>query len=136
QTKPAPFHVNGGPPVDLPTMTQRHEWPYAEGNGFVALELPYSGYALRFLILLPNKVDGLTALEAKLSSDIVGGRLNWEECEVTLHLPKFKIEPPLLPLGKMLEGLGMKSAFNIPVGSANFDKIAPRRPDDYLYISE
>jgi serpin B len=30
----------------------------------------------------------------------------------------------------------MKTAFNQPKGSANFDKIAPRTPDDYLYISQ
>jgi serpin B len=30
----------------------------------------------------------------------------------------------------------MKTAFNQPAGSANFDKIAPRKPDDYLYISQ
>jgi serpin B len=30
----------------------------------------------------------------------------------------------------------MKTAFDQPKGSANFDKIAPRRPDDYLYISQ
>ena len=29
----------------------------------------------------------------------------------------------------------MKTAFDIPPGSANFDKIAPRKPSDYLYIS-
>jgi serpin B len=30
----------------------------------------------------------------------------------------------------------MKTAFDQPKGSANFDKIAPRTPDDYLYISQ
>ena len=30
----------------------------------------------------------------------------------------------------------MKTAFDVPTGSANFDKIAPRRPNDYLLISE
>ena len=29
----------------------------------------------------------------------------------------------------------MKTAFDIPRGSANFNKIAPRKPNDYLYIS-
>ena len=29
----------------------------------------------------------------------------------------------------------MKSAFDVPRGSANFDGIAPRKPNDYLYIS-
>jgi serpin B len=30
----------------------------------------------------------------------------------------------------------MKSAFDIPRGSANFERIAPRKPDDYLVLSE
>jgi serpin B len=30
----------------------------------------------------------------------------------------------------------MRAAFNQPTGSANFDRMAPRKPDDYLYISE
>ena len=30
----------------------------------------------------------------------------------------------------------MKNAFDKPRGSANFDAMAPRRPNDYLYISE
>ena len=30
----------------------------------------------------------------------------------------------------------MKSAFNVPRGSANFDRMAPRQPDDYLFLAE
>lgn len=30
----------------------------------------------------------------------------------------------------------MKTAFDVPPGSANFDRIAPRRPEDYLAISD
>src|SRR5438046_9750848 len=30
----------------------------------------------------------------------------------------------------------MKTAFDKPTGSANFDKIAPRKSVDYLYISQ
>jgi serpin B len=30
----------------------------------------------------------------------------------------------------------MKTAFDRPPGSANFDRMAPRRPNDYLYISQ
>ena len=37
---------------------------------------------------------------------------------------------------KSFEALGMKTAFDNPRGSANFDKIAPRKPNDYLYISQ
>jgi serpin B len=55
---------------------------------------------------------------------------------VDLSLPKFKMEPPTLPLGDALQKLGMKTAFDVPSGSANFDKMAPRRSYDYLYISK
>jgi len=30
----------------------------------------------------------------------------------------------------------MKTAFDQPTGSANFDRIAPRKPNDYLYLSQ
>jgi serpin B len=53
----------------------------------------------------------------------------------TLCLPRLKLEPPLLALGQTLQALGMKTAFDIPVGSANFDRMAPRRPEDYLALS-
>ena len=56
--------------------------------------------------------------------------------DIVLYLPRFKLEPPLFALRKTLEALGMESAFNVPKGSANFNGIAPKRPDDYLYISD
>jgi serine protease inhibitor len=52
-----------------------------------------------------------------------------------LLLPKFRFEPPTIALGDVLQSLGMKSAFDQPQGSANFDRIAPREPNDYLYLS-
>ena len=64
-----------------------------------------------------------------------------EECaklpaqEIALHLPKFRLAPPTLPLSDNLKALGMKTAFDEPAGSANFDRLAPRKPDDYLAIS-
>jgi serpin B len=50
-------------------------------------------------------------------------------------MPKFKLEPPTLPLAENLKALGMKAAFDDPQGSANFDKMSPRQPDKYLAIS-
>ena len=56
--------------------------------------------------------------------------------DVILHLPKFKLEPPSLSLGEALRGLGMMVAFDQPRGSADFGRMAPRKPNDYLCISE
>ena len=41
-----------------------------------------------------------------------------------------------MPLKDHLEALGMKTAFDDPQGSANFDRLAPRRPNEYLYLSK
>jgi serpin B len=135
-TKPGLFHVNGGKGVEVSMMHQRKEFAYGKGNGFSALVLPYSGYQLSFLIILPDKVNGLAAIESKLSPALNTELVKFENCDVNLHMPKFKLEPPIMPLGQTFQALGMKSAFDIPRGSANFERIAPRKPDDYLALSD
>ena len=117
-------------------MTQRNEFPYRKGDGFSMLQLPYSGDEILFLIILPDKVDGLAMVETKLTPSLLGGATKWEQRDVTLYLPKLKLEPPVLPLGQTLQALGMKTAFDKPPRSANFDRMAPRRPNDYLALSE
>src|SRR5204862_3461075 len=67
---------------------------------------------------------------------VLAGCANLEKRDVDLYLPKFKLAPPTFTLAKQFEALGMKTAFDQPKGSANFDKIAQRKPDDYLYISQ
>ena len=135
-TKPKPFNVRGAQIVDLPTMNRRGEFGYAKRDGFTAVSLSYSGGELQFLILLPDEVNGLPALESKLNDDVFGQCAKLEARDVDLYLPKFKLEPPTVALADKLKALGMKSAFDEPRGSADFDRIAPRQPNDYLYISQ
>jgi serine protease inhibitor len=136
-TKPGPFHVRGGAPLDVPMMRKEdHHFGYAKRDGFTAVALPYSGNDLQFLVLLPDKVNGLRDLESKLSADLLRRCATLQQQDVDLHLPKFKLKPPTIALARALQALGMKSAFNQPAGSANFDGIAPRKPDDYLYLSQ
>ena len=134
-TQPEPFHVRGGAPVNLPMMRKTARFGYAKREGFTAVSLPYAGDDLQFLVLLPDDVDGLRALESKLAEHVLAECAKLEAKDVDLHLPKFTLEPPTIALAEKLQALGMKSAFDIPQGSANFDKIAPRKPNDYLYIS-
>ena len=136
-TGPEPFHVRGGEPVNVPMMRKRSEnFGYAKHDGFTAVSLPYSGADLQFLVLLPDDVNGLPALESKLTAEMLAECAKLERRDVDLHLPKFKIEPPTIALAEKLQVLGMKNAFDIPRGSANFDGMAPRKPNDYLYISQ
>ncbi len=135
-TKPAPFHVDGGTPVNVPTMKLQSQYGYAKRDGYVALSIPYVGDELHFLILLPDDLKGLPALEARLTAEIVADCAELEAAEVEVWLPRFKLEPPTLDLKQFLQEIGMKAAFDQPPGSANFDRLAPRRADDYLFISE
>jgi serpin B len=134
-TQPEPFHVRGDAPVNVPMMRKTARFRYAKGDGFTAVSIAYVGDDLLFLVLLPDDVNGLHALESKLTADLLAECAKLKTQDVDLHLPKFKLEPPTIALAKQLQALGMKSAFDIPRGSANFDKIAPRKPNDYLYIS-
>jgi len=135
-TKPQPFHVRGGSPSDVPTMNIRQSFGYGEGDGYRVIALPYSGNDLQFVILLPNELNGLHALETRLSAEKLAQCAKLEPRDVDFYLPKFKLELPTIALAQNLKALGMKSAFDDPPGTANFDKIAPRKPNDYLAISE
>jgi serpin B len=66
-TKPASFHVKGGKPEQVPTMLQQADFGYAKRDGYTALTLPYIGGEVHFLILLPDDVAGLPALETSSS---------------------------------------------------------------------
>jgi len=135
-TKPKPFHVRGGAVVDVSTMSKHSQFGYAKRDGFTAVSIPYTGSELQFLVLLPDEVNGLRGLESKLSADTLAQCAKLEERDVDLYLPKFKFEPPSIALGENLQRLGMKSAFDQPTGSANFDRMALRKPNDYLYLSQ
>jgi serpin B len=135
-TKPLPFHTGGAVAADVPTMRRVGRMGYDKRDGYQAVTIPYIGGDMQLLVLLPDAKDGLAGLEAKLTPAILTTCANPGHSEIDLSLPRFKLEPPLMELSKLLVTLGMQSAFNQPRGSANFDRMAPRKPDDYLFISE
>ena len=135
RTKPGLFYLNSGQGVEVPMMNRAEEFPYSKGRGFSMVKVPYSGYKLWFLIILPDKRDGLAEVESKLSAATIDDA-KWDMYEVTLQMPRLKLEPAPMALGRVFQALGMKTAFDNPAGSANFDRMAPRRPLDYLMLSE
>ena len=135
-TTNGPFWVRGATAADVPMMQQLQGYRYEKHGGFTALALPYDGGELQFLILLPDQRDGLAQLENDVTPELLAGCAKMPWRGVILHLPRFKLEPPSTPLGTLLRGLGMTTAFDQPPGSANFDRMAPHRADAYLYLSE
>src|SRR2546430_2834858 len=100
-TKPEPFHVHGGAPVDVSMMRKRDKnFGYAKHDGFTAVSLAYAGGDLHFLVLLPDDANGLHALESKLSSKVLAGCAKLETRDVDLSLPKFKFETPTMALAE------------------------------------
>lgn len=136
ETQPKQFFVRGGQATNVPTMHIQKSFGYAKADGVTVVSVPYKGNELQFLIVLPNDVNGLAKVEAALTPSKLQTWANLPAQTVNLSLPKFKMQPPTLELGVALQKLGMTTAFDIPPRSANFDRMAPRPPDDYLFISE
>ncbi len=136
RTSDQPFKVRGTTPVNVPTMRMDDRMGYAKREGYTAVTVPYLGGELQFLILLPDDPTGVYSLAASITSAELAENAKLDLQPVTLSLPKFKVQGPSLELAKNLKLLGMKTAFDEPRGSANFDRMAPRKPGGYLYISE
>ena len=136
-TVPRPFSVSAAAKKDVPTMHRADRLRFAARDGLKALELPYKGGSMSMLLLLPDAVDGLPALERSLTAErleaIVG---SLAPVRVSVALPRFELEPPgALPLGDVLRALGMADAFS--PSQADFTGIAdPPDPRDRLFLSE
>lgn len=137
QTRPASFSTTSTSKIDVPTMNQTSRYKHAKRDGVQALELPYKGGEMSMLIIVPDAVDGLGAVEksldAKKLDELVGAM---KPAQVWASIPKFEIAPAAsLSLGDHLIALGMKSAFD--GGKADFTLIAnPPSPADRLYIGK
>ncbi|XP_067006653.2 serpin B3 isoform X2 [Anabrus simplex] len=108
------FHVSSKEIKEVPLMHQKENFRYGELNELKAkaVEMPYQGNTLSLLILLPDEIDGLQQLEAKLpSQDFTAILQGLRDEEVCLSLPKFKLEHSS-ELTQCLKQLGMTNAFD------------------------
>jgi serpin B len=104
-TSDAPFTTLDGSTLPVPTMHHAKEHRYADGDGWQALELTYTGDDVSMLVLLPAATtfdDFRSKLDASTLAGIVAA-LRARFVEVSL--PKFrfttqlKVKPALLSLG-------------------------------------
>lgn len=129
-TKDAPFYLLPEKTVQVPMMTRKEKYKYAEDQSLQVLELPYVGNDLSMLVLLPKKKDGLSELEEQFTPETLtqwtaGLRVR----EVRVFLPKFKLTSQFR-LDKALVALGMRDAFDPQ--KANFSGMDGR--SNWLYI--
>jgi serpin B len=112
-------------------MSQAEVMPYAAGDGWKAVELPYLRDELALLIVVPDS-GKFAQVEDQLGSgliDSVVGRLGSDQ-EVALTLPKFKFRTQA-GLNQAWGALGMKAAFD--PNSADFSAMTKQAS---LYISD
>ncbi len=109
-TADGPFTLADSSTVTVPFMHQQETYPYAEGDGWQAVQLPYAGDQLAMLVLVPE-AGGLGVLEEALPAGFIdeavaglGDRL------VALTVPKWDTESKV-QLREALSELGMPTAF-------------------------
>ena len=112
RTKDEDFHLTATEKVKAPLMHQQDDFRYAAMDRLQVLELAYGDKSLSMVVLLPEKVDGLPELEAKLTHDNLQ---RWASAlrprKVDVYLPKFKTTASF-ELNDTLKGMGMSSAFD------------------------
>ena len=111
QTKIDRFHLLDGGRVDVPMMTVDEEFPYAGGDGYQAVELPYKGDGMSMVILVPDLGrfrEFEESLDAALVDRILGAM---ERARVLLTMPRFEFESQF-EMAETLAEMGMANAFD------------------------
>ena len=139
-----PFHVTTDKTVPCQLMTRTGNYAYAETPDLQVLELPYAGDDVSMIVLLPKKLDGLGALEARLTSANLAEwtkglsqpndrRTDEDYEEIAVSLPKFKLTCDF-SLANTLKAMGITEAFKEPDASrgADFSGMDGRH---WLYIN-
>jgi serpin B len=137
KTQNAAFFTTKSDKKDVPMMNRTGNYKLAQKDGMKALELSYKGGAMSMVIVLPDQVDGLEAVEKSLDAKKLAELTKEMKSErVGAQIPKFEIAPAAsLQLGEDLREMGMKDAFDRK--KADFTGIAnPPSPDDKLYIGK
>ena len=132
-TTPAPFFLTRDQHVDVPMMSASFKVRSHETENAVLFALPYAGDDLAMIVILPNEVDGLGAVEKRLTA---GDLQSWftaldraDEAKAQVALPKFKLNCRI-GLADDLKALGMPRAFT---AAADFSGISPAKD---LFISD
>lgn len=125
----SPFHLLDGTEISVETMHQGMTVPYYRGDGFQAVELPYTGDTAAMLILLPDE-GRFESFESSLNSDLLEETLNgMQSTSMMLALPRFTYESAF-NLSDALRSMGMVEAFDPE--SADFSGMTARED---LFIS-
>jgi len=110
-TKDKAFRTADGKSENMPMMSQKGKFAYAEDQQVQVLRMPYVGKELEMVVVLPKAVDGLARVEKGLTPNNLGRWLEaTRETTIEVTLPKFKVEKDFA-LKPVLSKMGMPTAF-------------------------
>lgn len=127
-TVPRNFTLLDGSMVEVPSMSVSEHFRTATGDGWKAVELPYSGGTTFMLVIVPDS-GRFREIEERLSTGFleeVRGRLRDEN--LMLRMPGFRTTSALM-LEETLEAMGMTDAFGPRADFSGMDGAG------WLYIS-
>ncbi len=135
RTQEAPFKRSAADALNVPLMQQKEDFKLLDQEDFQAIAMPYKGQAFSMVVLLPRQVDGLGALEAKMTAQSLNHWLSALDGQrpqkVLLYLPRFKLETSY-DLAAPLKKMGVRDAFDMD--RADFRGMG--WPKGKLYISQ
>ena len=111
-TQERPFHLAEGGGIRTPMMSETSDdfYGYAKGEGYQAVDLPYSRGEMSMAILLPDE-GKFGEFEDSLNAEALDQILDDIEIDhITLTMPLFEFESEF-SLGETLAGMGMPDAF-------------------------
>ena len=129
-TAPADFRLLDGSTVQADLMHLNSRLPYAAGDGYRAIELPYADGSLAMLVVIPDE-GSFEAVRASLDATALSALAgDLSAAQVNLRFPRWEFRTQA-SLKDALSALGMPTAF--AGGEADFTRMSPRGKD--LYIS-
>ena len=122
-TRPSLFYrLDGSTRYVHMMMDQFSTAHYAEDDGVRLVELGYRGGSVGMVLAVPQERDGLPALEAKLSGEVLARWMGaLEPRKVTVFLPRFELRSRL-SMGQALRDMGLQRAF---AAAADFSGMSP-----------
>jgi len=126
-TRTGTFTLLDGSQAGVPLMHGEQTFPYYEGDGFRAVELPYQGEAISMIAVLPDE-GRFREFEASFDVAVlnaIADRL--EDTYIKITLPKFSFfsEFDLIP---SLEAMGMTEAFRSGADFSGMDGTKDGQP--------
>jgi serpin B len=99
------------------------------------LSLKYQAWTLDLVLVVPDAIDGLAAIERRLDADALAAiaAAPAQQGLVTVALPRFRFDTGIFSLREPLNGLGIRRAFS---PQADFTGITGTAPVDGFWIAD